>query len=73
MEVCCSLALTSDTVVVKDYSVAVPLVHLVPDILLTDLPEELKIEHAEFTFNPEDPATRLGEGGAGEPYACVCV
>eukprot|EP00731_Ephydatia_muelleri_P005646 Em0002g1822a len=68
MEVCCSLALTSDTVVVKDYSVAVPLVHLVPDILLTDLPEELKIEHAEFTFNPEDPATRLGEGGAGTVY-----
>ena len=36
-----------------------------PDVLLTDLPDELKINYDEFHFNPKDAASCLGTGGAG--------
>lgn len=66
LDSCAAEALTGDTIVCREYNVRVPLRHLVPDLLLTDLPAELQIDHAQFEFNPQDPATRLGRGGAGD-------
>lgn len=65
LDTCAAEALTGDSIVCREYNVRVPLRHLVPDLLLTDLPEDLQIDHSQFEFNPQDPATRLGRGGAG--------
>lgn len=65
LEACCYLALTRDHLVVKSWGISVPLRQLVPDVLLTDLPDELKINYDEFQFNPKDAASCLGTGGAG--------
>lgn len=67
LEVCCFLALTTDHIPVRSCGVSVPLEHLVPDILLTDLEPEWIIDRDEFVFNPKDPSTCLGQGGSGEP------
>ena len=71
LEACCHLALTKDNVTVKGCGISVPLTHLVPDVLLMDLPSELKIDHGEFQFNPKDPATYLGKGASGESKLLV--
>ena len=68
LEICAADALTGDTILCPDYNVRVPLHHLVPDLLLTDLPQELRIDVSQFEFNPEDPATKLGRGGAGAVF-----
>ncbi len=49
----------------SEYNVLVPLSHIVPDLLLSDLPKDLIIDTSLLDFNPKDPSTRLGRGGAG--------
>ena len=68
LEICASHALDGDTILCQDYNIRVPLHHLVPDLLLTDLPQDLRIDLSQFQFDPRDPATRLGRGGAGAVY-----
>ena len=65
LEHCAAEALVGDTILCPDYKVRVPLHHLVPDLLLPDLPAALKVDTCQFEFNPQDPATKLGRGGAG--------
>ena len=45
--------------------VHVPLSHIVPDLLLTDLPKEFIVNTSQLDFDPKEPSTRLGRGGAG--------
>ena len=54
-----------DTILCSDYNVHVPLSHIVPDLLLTDLPKEFIVNTSQLDFDPKDPSTRLGRGGAG--------
>lgn len=93
LDACAADALKGDTTVCSDYQVRIPLHHLVPDLLLTDLPQQLRIDTSQFEFNPkvrgqgvwwlvgvvleafvsvfvffQDPANRLGRGGAGAVY-----
>ena len=65
VDTCAAEALIGDTIICREYNVRVPLRHLVPDILLTDLPADLQIDQSQLEYNPRDPATRLGRGGAG--------
>ena len=65
LELCCVWALSSDTIVARKYNVRVPLTHLIPDILITDLPDELKVERGAFQFD-ETTAVHLGHGGFGK-------
>ena len=65
LEHCAAESLLGDTILCPDYNIRIPLHHLVPDLLLTDLPTALKIDTSMFEFNPQDPATKLGRGGAG--------
>lgn len=53
LDACAADALKGDTIVCTDYKVHVPLHHLVPDLLLTDLPAQLRIDTSQFEFNPK--------------------
>lgn len=53
LDACAADALKGDTIVCRDYSVRIPLRHLVPDLLLTDLPPQLNIDTSQFEFNPK--------------------
>ena len=66
LKLCCIQALSSDTIVFEKFNVRVPLDHLIPDILMTELPEDLTVDPSQFEFNPHDPAKLLGIGSAGE-------
>eukprot|EP00731_Ephydatia_muelleri_P016582 Em0009g1006a len=68
LERCAAEALAGDSIQVHSYRVRVPLTHLVPDLLLTDLPDDMKVDHSQFDFNPKDPANVLGRGGSGAVY-----
>jgi leucine-rich repeat kinase 1 len=68
VDACAAEALIGDTIVCRDCNVRVPLRHLVPDLLLTDLPADLQVDQSQLEYNPRDPATRLGRGGAGAVY-----
>ena len=65
LDTCAAEALIGDTIICREYNVRVPLRHLVPDLLLTDLPADLQIDQSQLEFNPKNSATRLGRGGAG--------
>lgn len=76
LKLCCVQALSSDTIVAEKFSVMVPLDHLIPDILMTDLSGDLKVDHSQFEFDPQDPAKLLGVGSAGENIShmpCLAV
>ena len=66
LENCAAAAMVGDTILAPRYKTNVPLVHLVPDLLLTDLMDDLRIDKTQFEFNPKNPANSLGRGGAGE-------
>lgn len=68
LEDCAAAALIEDTIHCKEYNVDVPLIDLVPDLLLTDLPPQWHLDISRFEFNPADISTRLGAGGAGAVY-----
>ena len=51
-----------------EYNVYVPLEHLVPELLLTDLPDEFKMDRNQLEVNLDDYSTILGAGGAGAVY-----
>ena len=53
LDACAADALKGDTIVCSDYNVRIPLHHLVPDLLLTDLPQQLRIDTSQFEFNPK--------------------
>jgi len=53
LDACAADALKGDTVVCQDYKVRIPLKHLVPDLLLTDLPSQFNIDASQFEFNPK--------------------
>ncbi len=53
LDMCAADALKGDTVVCQDYKVRIPLRHLVPDLLLTDLPPQFSIDASQFEFNPK--------------------
>ena len=71
LKLCCFQALSCDTITARGFNVRVPLDHLIPDILMTDLPEELKIDLSQFEFDPDDPAKLLGVGSAGKDGAIL--
>ena len=48
----------------------VPLAHMVPDLLLSDLPASMVLDQANFDFEANEEM-RLGTGGAGEVYRAV--
>ena len=66
LEDCAAAALVGETIVTPGNKSYVPLIHLVPDLLLTDLDEDLIIDKSKFEFDPKNPANSLGRGGAGE-------
>lgn len=66
LERCASEALVGDCIQVHSYRISVPLTHLVPDLLLTDLPDDMKVDHSQFDFNTKDPTNVLGRGGSGK-------
>lgn len=41
--------------------------HMVPDLLLSDLPPSMVLDRCKFVFEPNDES-KLGTGGAGEVY-----
>ena len=53
VDACAADALKGDTIVCSEYKVRIPLRHLVPDLLLTDLPPQLNIDTSQFEFNPK--------------------
>ena len=67
LDACAADALKGDTILSTDYKVHVPLAHLVPDLLLTDLPPQLRIDTSQFEFNPK---VRWG-GGVGMEVGVV--
>lgn len=62
LDACAADALKGDTVVCQDYNVRIPLRHLVPDLLLTDLPQQFIIDTSQFEFNP-----KVEGNGCGSP------
>ena len=48
----------------------VSLVHMVPDLLLSDLPPSMVLDNTKFDFEANDE-TKLGAGGAGEVYKAL--
>lgn len=46
------------------------LAHMVPDLLLSDLPASMVLDKAKLEFEASDE-TKLGTGGAGEVYKAV--
>ena len=66
LEQCAAEALAGDYLLAHSYRVSIPLTHLVPDLLLTDLPNDMKVDHSQFDFNPRDPTSVLGRGGSGK-------
>ena len=68
LEDCALQARKSKTIYNAEYQVNIPLEHLVPELLLTDLPEEFKMTKDSLEYNPEDFGTLLGVGGAGAVY-----
>lgn len=73
LDTCAAEALIGDTIVCREYNVRVPLRHLVPDLLLTDLPSDFQIDQSQLEYNPKDPAARLGRGGAGGRSLLLCI
>ena len=67
LELCCVWAFSCDTIVARKFNVSVPLDHLIPDILMTDLPKELQVESNQFQFD-QNPAFCLGRGGFGKRH-----
>ena len=53
LDACAADALKGDTVVCSDYNVRIPLKHLIPDLLLTDLPTHFIIDNSQLEFNPK--------------------
>jgi len=68
LEDCAAAALQEDVIECKEYNIEVPLIDLVPDLLLTDLPAQWHLDISKFEFDPMDLSTRLGAGGAGAVY-----
>ena len=68
LEDCALQARKSRTIYNAEYDTYIPLDHLVPELLLTDLPDEFKMNTASLEYNPEDFSTLLGVGGAGAVY-----
>ena len=65
LDQCATEALVGECIQSHTYRVSIPLTHLVPDILLTDLPQDLKVDYSQFEFNSKDPTSVLGRGGSG--------
>lgn len=53
LDACAAEALKGDTIISTRYNVRIPLHHLIPDLLLTDLPSQLKIDTSQFEFDPK--------------------
>ena len=53
LEKCAAEALIGDTIECSEYNVRIPLSYLVPDLLLTDLPQHLTVDVAQFQFTPQ--------------------
>ena len=68
LEECALRARSSRTIYSHDYNTDVPLEHLVPELLLTDLPAELNMDVDQLQYNPDDYSTLMGVGGAGAVY-----
>ena len=62
VDACAAEALKGDTIMCPDYNVRIPLSHLVPDLLLTDLPPQLRIDTSQFEFNPKVCGVGCGQG-----------
>lgn len=48
----------------------ISLAHMVPDLLLSDLPSSLELDKSKLDFEPNEES-KLGTGGAGEVYKAV--
>ena len=68
LEDCALQARSSLTIFSHDYNTDVPLEHLVPELLLTDLPPELNMDVTHLQYDLEDYSTLMGVGGAGAVY-----
>lgn len=68
LEECALQARSSRTIFSNEYNTDVPLEHLVPELLLTDLPGELGMDVKQLEYKPEDYSTLMGVGGAGAVY-----
>ena len=68
LEDCALQARSSRTIFSSEYNTDVPLEHLVPELLLTDLPAELGMDVGQLEYQPEDYSTLMGVGGAGAVY-----
>lgn len=73
LDACAADALKGDTIVCRDYSVRIPLRHLVPDLLLTDLPPQLNIDTSQFEFNPKVRHVGVVVGGVLRVWFLSCV
>ena len=68
LTVCAMAALHYDKVQCQKHpDMPVLLAHMVPDLLLSDLPASMVLDKEKFDFEASDE-TRLGTGGAGEVY-----
>ena len=67
LEFCCAWALSHDAIIIKKFNVRVLLAHIIPDVLMMDLPKELKVEYNHFQFDPS-PSNCLGQGGFGKTH-----
>ena len=71
LTVCAMAALRCDKLQCDNHlDEPVLLVHMVPDLLLSDLPTSMVLDKAKFEFEANDE-TKLGTGGAGEVYKAV--
>ena len=68
LSVCALAAVGHDEIACEKHAEeAVALAHLVPDLLLSDLPPSLLIDRKQLDFQPTEK-NKLGGGGAGEVY-----
>ena len=66
LDACAADALKGDTVACMDYNVSIPLKHLIPDLLLTDLPAQFFIDISQFECNTKVSVNAGGREGGCE-------
>ena len=65
---CAAMALSFSTIACPYHpNKVVSLQHLIPDLLMADLPRHLLVEPGQFKFEARE-SHRIGSGGSGEVY-----
>ena len=68
LQTCAATALSFETIACPYHpDKVVSLQHLIPDLLMADLPCHLLVDLGQFKFEASD-AQRIGSGGSGEVY-----